>query len=438
MHTLRFKLSLALIFTSLSAVIVVGITAQSRVTVKFDQIAMERAFENFQEDVSAYIATYGSWNNAQKAERFGQFSRRRRALTGDFRIESFHPEADEFMQHDEAHLPPPPPGLDEAGRPPFRFILLDPQGKVLMGAGQYKNGELVPPAVRLKSIPIFLQEQAVALAIPLGKPNLSERDLNYLATIKQALIDAFFIACALAIVLAFLLSNRLSSSLHELTLAINEMGQGQLRQNVTIHSKDETGVLSKAFNQMSNDLADAYEGLEESNRIIKEQASLLKELSIRDELTQLYNRRYFNEQANILVSQMKRYRHSLSFMLGDIDHFKKVNDNFSHAIGDAVLKAVAEILQANTRESDVVARYGGEEFVIIFNETPLEQAIKQCEKLRKLIEIHPWSTIHPELHITMSMGLNGDTKLDNVEKILAVADEKLYQAKANGRNQICY
>ncbi|MGZ5012029.1 MAG: GGDEF domain-containing protein, partial [Methylobacter sp.] len=91
-----------------------------------------------------------------------------------------------------------------------------------------------------------------------------------------------------------------------------------------------------------------------------------------------------------------------------------------------------------TRASDIVARYGGEEFVVIFPETPLVRAVEQCERLRKKIENFPWSAIHPELQVTMSIGLNDDLSFDSFEHMLATADNNLFQAKADGRNRLCY
>jgi diguanylate cyclase (GGDEF)-like protein len=125
-------------------------------------------------------------------------------------------------------------------------------------------------------------------------------------------------------------------------------------------------------------------------------------------------------------------------MIGDIDHFKQINDRFSHATGDEVLRKVAGIFQSNTRKNDLVARYGGEEFVIAFPETPLEQAVNLCERLREFISNHTWHEINPDLRVTMSMGLNSDLNLDNFEQMLAVADDKLYEAKNAGRNRVCY
>jgi diguanylate cyclase (GGDEF)-like protein len=180
-----------------------------------------------------------------------------------------------------------------------------------------------------------------------------------------------------------------------------------------------------------------YQELEKLNETIQEQAKLLKELSTRDALTGLYNRRHFDEQAAQTFAQSTRYGHPLSFMIGDIDFFKRINDNFSHATGDEVLRQVAQILQTNTRQSDIPARYGGEEFVIAFPETSLSQAVALCEKLRKQIEAHPWQEIHAGLRVTMSMGVCADTSLGSFDKLLDAADKKLYKAKTNGRNRVC-
>ncbi len=164
----------------------------------------------------------------------------------------------------------------------------------------------------------------------------------------------------------------------------------------------------------------------------------IKELSIRDELTGLYNRRHFNEQAIQFFNSAKRYKKHLSLMIGDIDFFKYVNDTFSHAVGDEVLKIVAHLLSDKRRKADIISRYGGEEFVVIFPETSIVDAVQVCETMRKRIETYFWHEIVSELKITMSMGLCADTSLESVESMLKQADKKLYNAKAAGRNNLQY
>jgi diguanylate cyclase (GGDEF)-like protein len=139
-----------------------------------------------------------------------------------------------------------------------------------------------------------------------------------------------------------------------------------------------------------------YAQLQEQNQTILQQAAMLQEISVRDGLTKLYNRRHFDEQAALLFAGAKRYDQPLTIMLGDIDHFKKVNDQFSHATGDEVLRQVARLLQDNTRASDIVARYGGEEFVLALPQTPLPQAAAFCEKLRWLHRVLPVARNPPQ------------------------------------------
>ncbi|HEX9997141.1 MAG TPA: diguanylate cyclase [Abditibacterium sp.] len=188
--------------------------------------------------------------------------------------------------------------------------------------------------------------------------------------------------------------------------------------------------------ELFNELQQRHQELQLLHGKVHQQAAQLKELSIRDGLTALYNRRHFDEQGANALAQAQRYDHPLTIMIGDIDFFKRINDGFSHAVGDEVLRHVARLLQTNTRESDIVARYGGEEFVIALTQTPLTQAIQLCEKLRQIIESHPWSEIQPNLKVSMSMGLCADTQIGSFEKMVAAADEKLYAAKTAGRNRV--
>jgi diguanylate cyclase (GGDEF)-like protein len=198
-----------------------------------------------------------------------------------------------------------------------------------------------------------------------------------------------------------------------------------------------SNMLAGAFHRMSSDLAAAHAALQESHDTIRAQAEQLKELSIRDEMTGLHNRRYFNEQAELVFAHVRRYGRTLTVMIADIDHFKQVNDRFSHTMGDVVLRRVAKILASNTRDTDVVARYGGEEFVVAFTETPLEAARATCERIRRSIETYPWQELHPDLHLTITMGVDDDVSRGSVDAMLAAADTRLYEGKQRGRNQVC-
>jgi len=116
----------------------------------------------------------------------------------------------------------------------------------------------------------------------------------------------------------------------------------------------------------------------------------LAELSLRDPLTGLYNRRHADHELPQLVAAAQRYGHPLAMAMADLDHFKQVNDEHSYSVGDEVLRRFALIVQGNARGSDVITRYGGEEFLIVMPETTLDQAHVLCERLRQEVECHPW------------------------------------------------
>lgn len=163
----------------------------------------------------------------------------------------------------------------------------------------------------------------------------------------------------------------------------------------------------------------------------------LRHLALHDPLTGLYNRRYLEQALASDYSRASRYQQGLSVAIFDLDFFKQVNDHFSHRVGDEVLRAVADILRCGTRHGDTVARYGGEEFVIVFPETSVNQASVASDALRRAVEGYPWASMHPELKVTVSIGLSDDLSLGGPEAMLHAADLKLYQAKHSGKNQVC-
>jgi diguanylate cyclase (GGDEF)-like protein len=287
-------------------------------------------------------------------------------------------------------------------------------------------------------VPIDVDGYIMAYYLPDdGQVNYSDLDLAYLAVMRQALVYGVLAGVGLTLLLGWIFGNGLNNSLKALTNAATAMTKGELRQYIEVKSNDEIGLLANTFNRMSAELADNYEELHKSHQQIQEQADLLREVSIRDTLTGLYNRRYFDQQSEIMLKQALRYQHPFSVMIGDLDHFKKINDTFSHAMGDEVLRQIGKILTSKLRASDVVARYGGEEFVIAFTETSLSQAQATCESLRQVIENHPWHELHPELKVTISMGLDASADLGDVHAMLKIADSHLYHAKHEGRNRVC-
>jgi len=163
----------------------------------------------------------------------------------------------------------------------------------------------------------------------------------------------------------------------------------------------------------------------------------IKEQSIRDPLTGLYNRRYLAETLSKEIARAQQEMMPLSIVIIDLDHFKTVNDTYGHAAGDAVLQNIATYLIGLIRQNDFVCRYGGEEFILVMPGMPIDQAYLRMEQCRK--EIQNMVTIYNEhtISVTISGGIamfNAHGTLEN--ELLKAADDALYTSKTNGRNQI--
>jgi len=167
---------------------------------------------------------------------------------------------------------------------------------------------------------------------------------------------------------------------------------------------------------------------------------LLKMLAQRaqiDGLTGLWNRAYFDRRVQDEVARVQRHDGALSIAFFDADHFKSINDTFGHPAGDAVLQGLGQIIQRDSRQSDIACRYGGEEFVLIMPATGPADALAFCDRLRQNIEAVVWPR-HPERRVTVSIGVAGATTPIGVSPAAWVeaADKALYTAKKTGRNKV--
>ncbi len=157
-----------------------------------------------------------------------------------------------------------------------------------------------------------------------------------------------------------------------------------------------------------------------------------------DGLTQIFNRRYFEETLDREISRCNRYGRELSLVLMDIDHFKQINDTYGHLAGDHVLKHIASTIRTKIRREDVFARYGGEEFGLLLPEVDARGAMLMAEKARKLVERQRFEFDKQAIPVTLSLGvatLSGGQR-DGADLIRS-ADAKLYEAKSGGRNRVC-
>jgi diguanylate cyclase (GGDEF)-like protein len=177
----------------------------------------------------------------------------------------------------------------------------------------------------------------------------------------------------------------------------------------------------------------------EINQKLERANEELIDMSHRDPLTQIFNRRYFSEQSKRIKSFSQRNNNiPFSIITLDIDKFKKINDTYGHLVGDEVIIKVAHIIEAEVRTSDIVARFGGEEFVMLLQDCDLDNAYKVAEKVRQDIEKAVVSVhIDTEVRFTVSIGVAqfNETDNNNIELTLSRADEALYKAKNIGRNK---
>ncbi len=169
-----------------------------------------------------------------------------------------------------------------------------------------------------------------------------------------------------------------------------------------------------------------------TNRIQMEKK--LKKLATVDSLTEIYNRYKLDDEINHHIARYERYKEPFSILMFDIDFFKNINDKYGHDVGDRVLKSLSQLVASNIRITDIVGRWGGEEFLVILEKTKKEEAFAIAQKLRRLVEAY---LIDEKYHITISIGVAEYEEGESKETLLKKADEALYKAKENGRNQCC-
>jgi diguanylate cyclase (GGDEF)-like protein len=227
--------------------------------------------------------------------------------------------------------------------------------------------------------------------------------------------------------------------------AVARMGEMMANEHAVAgleRRRDEVGTLMQSFNHVLgtneqqkaeiNSLAArldaAYKELESTN-------ARLKETSFKDEVTGLYNRRFFSLRLEEELSRYRRFNHPVSVVLLDLDGFKAVNDDLGHAVGDDTLRDIAQILMKHSRGINVVSRYGGDEFAVLLVETSKAGARLYADRIREVVAKYPFS--HGKV-ITASFGVASlpDDEAGTAEDLFRAADEALYTAKRAGKNQV--
>ncbi len=180
--------------------------------------------------------------------------------------------------------------------------------------------------------------------------------------------------------------------------------------------------------------------LQEEMMALRQEVDKLSRLVSTDTLSGLHNYRYFTEAINQEMERSKRTGQPTTLIMLDADHFKRVNDQWGHEVGNQALQLIAQCIKNNVRKLDIACRYGGEEFAVILPSTDLGTAISVAERIRQAIENTSLVLEKEELKLSASLGLS--TYLynhnDSWHKLVENADKELYKAKQNGRNQVSY
>ncbi|WP_320172838.1 diguanylate cyclase [Maridesulfovibrio sp.] len=209
--------------------------------------------------------------------------------------------------------------------------------------------------------------------------------------------------------------------LNRLMSQVEVLSKGELGIPYSWEGRDEFSMLGKTLDDMRTKLEKTF--------------SLMREMAVTDELTGLPNRRGFYGEVEKLLWLSGRYNHPLTLALFDIDHFKLINDNFGHSVGDEVLKSFADVISKRIRKTDLFARIGGEEFVLVMPEAPSNDAHNLLDRLRQ--DVSAYEFPHGET-VTVSVGYTDNSGPDKLEGLMDIADKALYKAKQEGRDRVVF
>ena len=269
--------------------------------------------------------------------------------------------------------------------------------------------------------------------------------INYLKLLAYSIASALLFVIVITLVISWLLAKSIIFPIRSITKAMTRLSEGYRDVRFTnTFAHDEIGNMINAYEYSRRKLLQA--DIVSKLKLIKQthcldqkerEKEIFQQLASIDTLTGVINRRKFNELAELELMRVKRYKHKLSLMMLDIDHFKKVNDTYGHASGDRVLQELCLVCNTMVRNTDVFARIGGEEFVILLPETKLHQAHALAERICAAVEDHSVIIDETKIKLTVSIGVTAwDESIGVMSSLLEKADEALYEAKMNGRNRV--
>ncbi len=227
----------------------------------------------------------------------------------------------------------------------------------------------------------------------------------------------------------------------ELTMRLRETYQKDTLAIIAISATEDVDALTQFIKAGANDFISKPHQFEELDVRINANLDILdlfkeaKNLANRDFLTGAYNRRYFFEASSAIVNKNQRKDMPIAVATIDIDNFKNINDNYGHDIGDIAIKEVISVLEKSLRKSDLIARFGGEEFCILLEDISLENTVLLFDKLRKNFKFNDIELKDIVVNYTVSIGV-AYGKSNNINKMLKVSDDALYEAKITGKDKV--
>ena len=258
-----------------------------------------------------------------------------------------------------------------------------------------------------------------------------EQAFQLINTLKKQFYLLLILTVAVIIIISLVLAYFIVKPLKEVIDSLDIIASGEFNIDIKQTNKDdELGKLATKFNSMAVNL-------KKMKGISDHKNQQLRELSIRDHLTGLFNHRHIIEYGETRILEANRNGMMLGLLMIDIDHFKQVNDEYGHPCGDYVITEVALLLKENLRAIDILARYGGEEFVVIMPNSTTVKANIVADKICKKIHAHKFIYEKNKFEITVSIGIAIQQKSENkIMEVIKRADQALYQSKNNGRNQV--
>jgi diguanylate cyclase (GGDEF)-like protein len=282
--------------------------------------------------------------------------------------------------------------------------------------------------------------------------------LNYTLSIHFLIKNILIVVIITILFVLFLFplffKTNVLSPMRNLLEGVKKIDKGDFDVEIPIRVRDEFGILSSAFTNMAKSIKkyrmelleysknlekkveERTAALEIKNKKLKEIQKELAQAAKTDPLTGLFNRRAMYQKIDFEIVRFKRSGKIFSFIMSDIDDFKKINDNYGHDCGDYTLKRITKILKKGLRGQDTVSRWGGEEFLILLPETEVNGAKKVAEKLRKMIESHPFNFENIEFKTTMTFGISQYIHDLGIDQTIKRADEALYKGKTSGKNKV--